>query len=268
MKTRRHVPTRFAQIDANFRISFSRGRRETENTNREDRKVLRRGTTNPLILARREHGRPRAASVTSDFDAGFKHRKVGFEYWWTRGMNIFIRLTVYFCSRVDSLSIDQSTLVRGIPLTSSLANSNRQLIFVGTCCRCPRATMKFLWPIDRPSWVIPFPLDDNIYVNVSSNFLTPHKFFESQRLRRGKTDSESFVSFNYLRIKVPKSEKNPRFSIIVQFAFANVFQRWAQRHAKDETKAQQPFRRRAAERICLRPNRRDSSWLAWVALSK
>lgn len=53
------------------------------------------------------------------------------------GMNIFIRLTVYFCSRVDSLSIDQSTLIRGTLLSTGkfepMFNIPRYLLQVSPC---------------------------------------------------------------------------------------------------------------------------------------
>lgn len=110
-------------------------------------------------------------------------------------MNIFIRLTVYFCSRVDSLSIDQSTLIRGTPLSigkfEPMFNIPRYLLQVSPCHdEIPIANRLFL----VNSAIILFRFD-NIWFNLLS-FLTSYVFSPSLRVvipSSWKDDITSFV---------------------------------------------------------------------------
>lgn len=89
-----------------------------------------------------------------------------------------------------------------------------------------------------------------------SNFLTPYKPFESRR-----ADIENFVpSTNDLRIQVPNSLM---IIIIVQRVSVLGTKTRERRNESATTLCSSK-----SSPICLQPNRRDSSRLAWVALSK
>lgn len=109
-------------------------------------------------------------------------------------MNIFIRLTVYFCSRVDSLSIDQSTLIRGTLLSTGkfepMFNIPRYLLQVSPCHdEIPIANRLFL--VNSAIILLRF---DNIWFNLLS-FLTSYVFGLSLRVMTPSSwkDITSFV---------------------------------------------------------------------------
>lgn len=109
-------------------------------------------------------------------------------------MNIFIRLTVYFCSRVDSLSIDQSTLIRGTLLSTGkfepMFNIPRYLLQVSPCHdEIPIANRLFL----VNSAIILFRFD-NIWFNLLS-FLTSYVFGLSLRVMTPSSWKDDITSF-------------------------------------------------------------------------